>query len=175
MLLAQLAWHAFPRAALELEANAHRSFSRVALALGIVAVVGLASPGSPRRRLFAAGMFPLLGLWAMLAVSAGMEFTDSMRLPEYPLAEAVLRGLALGLLISILLPLPAALLYRGSAVSVAVLSVLFAMAQADASVARSSLVDYAGLFWQLEPFLCALGVVALSTYVCDRLQGHSLK
>jgi hypothetical protein len=131
--------------------------------------------GSPRRRIFAACSFPLVGLLAMLATTLGMEFADCIRLPEYPVAEAVLRGLALGLLIAALLSLPAALLYRGSAVPVVILSVLPAIAKVDASASHSHLLDYGEvLFWRMGPYLCALVVVAVSTFVCDRLQNAPL-
>lgn len=173
ILLAHLIWYGFPRTSLELEADGQRTFIKLALFLGVVAVVGFASPGSPRRRIFAAAAFPLLGLLAMLAVTAGMELVNIIRLPGYPLIEAMLRGLMLGMLIAGLLSLPAVLLYRSSGVPVAILCILPAMAKADASASYS----HSGVHVPSEHarlFLFAILVVALFTYECGRLQGRPL-
>jgi hypothetical protein len=171
VLLAHLTWYGFPGTSPELQADARRVFMKMALFLGAVVVVGLASSGSPRRRIFAACAFPLVGLLAMLATAMGMAFAACIRLPAYPVSEAVFHGLALGLPMASLLSLPTALLYRSSGVPVAILSVLPAIAKADASASFSHPLDYADvLFWRLGPYLCALVVVGLSTFVCDRLQ-----
>ena len=169
ILLPHLIWYGVPRTSLDFGGDAHRVFLKVALFLAVVAVVGMGSPGSARRRIFAACMFPLVGMLAMLATELGMGFADCIRISECPVAEALLRGLALGLLIAALLSLPTALLYRRSAVPVAILSVLPSIAKVDAGVAHSQALDNADiLFWHLGPYLCALTIVALSTYACDR-------
>jgi hypothetical protein len=175
ILFAHLAWYGFPRAPLGVESETRRAFVRFVLYLGAVALVALASPGSSRRRTFAACAFPLLGLVAMVAFAFGMEVANAIRLAEYPVEEGVLRGFALGLLIAMPLSVPVALLYRSSAVPVAILSVLPAIAKANASAAHPRSVPHTDvLFWHLGPVLCALAVLALSTYVCDQLQSRPL-
>ena len=174
ILFAHLSWYGFPRAPLGAENETQRAFIKLVIYLGAVALVGLASPGSPRRRIFAACAFPLLGLVALAAFAPGMELANhTIRLAEYPVEEAVLRGLALGVLIAILLSVPAVLLYRSSAVPVVILSVLPGVAKSNAGVAHPRSVAYTEvLFCQLGPILYALAVLALSTYICDQLRSR---
>lgn len=175
ILFAHLGWYGFPRAPLGAESETQRAFIKFILYLGTVALVALASPGSPRRRTFAACSFPLLGLLAMVAFALGMGVANAIQLEEYPAGEAALRALALGLVIAMLLSVPAALLYRRSAVPVVILSVLPAIAKANASAALPRPAAYSdALFWHLAPVLCALALLALSTYICDQLQSRPL-
>jgi len=175
ILMAHLAWYGFPRAPLGTPADAQRFVIKLVLFLVVIAMVGLCSPGSPRRRIFAACTFPLVGVLAMVATAVVAEFADCVRLPDYPIAEAAVRGLGLGLLMATLISLPTALLYRGSAVPVAILSVLPAVAKAGGSFPEPNLVDSGeGLIWRLGPYVFALVVVAASTYACCRLQTMGL-
>lgn len=110
------------------ESETQRAFIKFVLYLAAIVLIGLVSPGSPRRRMFVAGAFPLLGLVAVVAFTLGMQIANCIiRIAEYPIEEAILRGLTLGLLIAMVLSMPAALFYRSSAVPVVILTVVPAM------------------------------------------------
>lgn len=175
-LFAHLGWYGFPRGPLDFGVSAEREFAKFAISLCAIIIVGLAAPGSAHRRVFVACTFPFLGVLAMSMTGVGIQFASDIHLPEFPIAEAVLRGVALGVSIAAPLALPAALLYRSVAVPVAILSVLPAIAKADANLPQLRFASYADvLFWRLGPFMCALVVVMASTWACNRWQSRSLR
>jgi len=175
MLLAHLTWYGVQNASTDMQADVQRVFIKLGVYLCIVVIVGLVTPGPPRRRVFAASMFPLVGALGMVAIAVGLQFADCIRLTGYWMAEAVLRGLALGLLIATITSLPNALLYRGAAVPVAILSLLPALAKVSASGQVSHPRDgVEASICHLGSYLCALVVVAASTYACDRFQSAPL-
>jgi hypothetical protein len=171
-LLAHLAWYGLPSHALELTADAFRGFAKGAISIGLVALVGLVTPGSPRRRLFAAGAFPLLGSLGLLATMVGMELAYSIRLPAgYPTTEAILlRGPAFGLLVAAPLALPSVLLYRATAAPMAILALIPAIAKAHWVTARpgASAFTHEIFLSQVWPFLCALIYITIFTSGCSR-------
>jgi hypothetical protein len=176
-LLTHLAWYGVPGTPAELPPDARRAFAKIGIFIGLCALVGLASPGRPRRRVFAACAFPLLGLLGVWVAAAGIELVKSIGLSaSYPTAAAVLRGLAFGFLVAASLSLPAALLYRATATPVAILAFLPAVAKADwaATGLHASPFTPATFFWHVWPFLCAVIFITIFTCICHRWLSRSL-
>ncbi|MDB6046438.1 MAG: hypothetical protein JWM63_4989 [Gammaproteobacteria bacterium] len=170
-LLTHLAWYGLPPRRFEFLDDSLRGFLKLAIFIGLVGLVAVATPGSPRRRVFAALAFPFLGLLGILATAFGLQIVNGLTLLEgNPAVAIIMRGLIFGLIVAALLSLPSVLLYRARAASIAALALVPAIAKTTWTMGQphQSLHAYASLFAHIWPFICSLIIIAIFTRVCHR-------
>jgi hypothetical protein len=139
--------------------------------IACVGLVALVSPGCTRRRIFAAALFPFVGVLGLWVTGWATSFAVSIRLPdEYLIVETVLRGLTIGSFVAWMLSMPTALLYGAAAGPASALALVPAIAKASWNAAQPymNLDASGGLFWFGWPFICAIIFLAISTNRCHR-------
>jgi hypothetical protein len=175
MLLPHLSWYGVPAATLDAAAATPRAMARAMIFIACVALVGVATPGSPRRRIFAACTFPLFGIGALVTACLGIHVASVIVFSQEQLPlELLLRGLACGVFIAAVLSLPAVLLYRTAAAPVGTLALLPIVAKADWAASYLGGSWHETFLWHLGSFLCALALLSLFTHACRRWQLRSL-
>jgi len=151
-----------------------REFIKLGLFFVVTAVVAFVTPGRRARRMFAALVFPLLGLWGLLSVAAGFQVSNALMSPlGRASADVALRGLCglvFGAIVASLLSLPCVLLYRDRAIPIAVLALLPAIARSNSLAGPADAIpnSYLSFFELLWPFICSLFLIAIFCSVCSR-------
>jgi hypothetical protein len=175
-LIGRLVWYGMPPSALGLAYDV-RGLLRLALCIGVLALVGSVAPGQLRRRLFVTSAFPFLGLTGLFGATWGMDVITAVRLADhYQIVQTLLRGIGFGLAIPALLSIPALLLYREVAAPVGILSLVPAFARSNwtANTRFHGCLSLADFIWLGYPFLCAAIGIVIATSACRRWQQYSI-
>jgi hypothetical protein len=175
-LIGRLVWYGVPASA-HGSSNDARGLLRLALCIGVLALVGCVAPGHIRRRIFVASAFPLLGVTSLFGAGWAMDLATAAGLADHlEMAQALMRGIGFGLAMSALLALPALLLYREVAAPVVILALVPAMARSNwtANAYFRHSQSLAELFWLACPFLCAAIGIVVATATCRRWQQCAL-
>jgi hypothetical protein len=169
-LVGRLVWYGVPASA-QGWSNDARGLLRLALCIGLLALVGFMAPGRLRRRVVVVCAFPLLGLTSLCSAGWGADLMTAVGLPDHlALAQVLIRGIGFGIAMTALLALPALLLYREMAAPVVILALVPAIARthwtANAYFRHSE--SLAELFWLACPFICAAIGVVVAIATCRR-------
>jgi hypothetical protein len=171
VLAARLAWYGVPPLQFEFPDETIRGFAKFGMFIICVGLVALVSPGCARRRIFAAALFPFVGLMGLWVTGLATAFAVSIQLPdEYLIVETILRGLTIGFFVAWVLSVPTALLYGAVAGPIAALALVPSIAKASWNAAHPymNLDASGGLFWFGWPSICAIIFLAISTNRCHR-------
>jgi hypothetical protein len=171
VFVAQLTWYGVPPQQFEFPDETIWGVAKFVIFAVCVGLVALVSPGCVRRRLFAAALFPFVGLVGLWVTALAAEFSVSIRLPdEYLVAETIFRGLTIGLIVSLVLSLPTALLYGAAAGPISALALVPSIARGSWNAAHPYMnFDAIGaLIWFGWPFVCAVIALAIITNRCHR-------
>lgn len=161
ILIGRLVWYGLPPPSPGLSDDA-RGLLRLALAAGLMALVGCVAPGHVRRRVFVASAFPILGLTSQFGGAWGMAHLTALGQAGH-IAWSLLGAIGFGLVMTTLLALPALILYRNVAVPVIVLAAVPTIARANwtATAYLRHPEPLAQICWHACPFICAaIGIVA---------------
>jgi len=181
-LVTHLAWYGLPRPPLESLSGPPRGLLKIAVFLVLIMLIGAVTPGRRRRRVFAAAAFPLLALLALPATALGVQIVTALDLPRaHPAIAMIVSGPVFGFVVAVLLSLPFVLLYRSSAVPIAMLALLPPIAKTiwNVDLQAWSTHPYRTFLIQIWPFACSLLLIVMFTRVCDRwlrrVPGSSVK
>ena len=175
-LIGRLVWYGVP-SSLGLSHDA-RGLLRLALCIGLLALVGCVAPGHVRRRAFVASAFPLLGLTSLFGAAWGMDLMTASDMADHlAIAQALIRGIGFGVAMTALLALPALLLYREVAAPVVILALVPAIARSHwtANAHFRHAESLAELFWLACPFICAAIGIVVAIATCRRWQQRALR
>jgi hypothetical protein len=134
--------------------------------IAAVGLVGAATPGRRRRKLFAAVSFPFLAVLGLLVASSAGTVIGPLASVAEPAVNLVLRGPVLGAIAGAMISLLAVLIYRTVVTPVALLALVPALAKTNSAMARfptgfHEAGIFASPFWTLG--CCALAVVIITT------------
>jgi hypothetical protein len=171
VLVARLGWYGVPPPHFPFPDETMRGFAKLGMFAVCVGLVALVTPGCTRRRLFAAALFPFFGLLSLWVMAMATALAASIGLPDdYLVAEALLRGLVMGLLVASVMSVPATLLYGAAAGPVSALALLPPIAKAcwTASQPYTNFDASGGPFLFAWPFLCTIGLLGVFTALSYR-------
>jgi hypothetical protein len=170
-LIARLVWYGVPPAMHGVPDDA-RGLLRLALCVGLLGLVGCLAPGRVRRRIFVAAAFPLLGLTGLFGAAWGTDLVTAVGLASpHEITATMRRGVGFGVAMSVLLSLPALLLYRKVAAPIVLLSLVPAIARSNwtAHAQFHQAMSLPNLFWLGCPFIFAAIGMVVTISICRRL------
>jgi len=168
VLIPHLTWYGVLQHQFGFPEESLRGLAKLAAYVAVITLVASTTPGSLRRRVFGASVFPFLSLLALFASGAAHKLVDGIAMTDdHSCAAVLLHGLSMGGIVASALIVPTALLYRSTAVATAILALLPAIAKSawdDAPMldTTSDLLVFAC------PFIWSLIIIVLATNLCQR-------
>jgi len=168
VLIPHLTWYGLPQHQFGFPEESLRGLAKLAAYIVVTTLVASTTPGSLRRRVFGASVFPFLSLLALFASGAAHRLVDGIAVTDdLSCAAVLLHGLSVGGIVASALVVPTALLYRSTATGIAILAILPAIAKSawDDAPRLDTISD---LLVFACPFIWSLIVIVLATNLCQR-------